>query len=70
MKAIMAWTGGRAPPGQNTPTKWSAPIKVALPAWSAFADQIADDHQPGGDADARLELEGLDIELTHGINDA
>jgi len=28
------------------------------------------DHQPGGDADARLELEGLDIELTHGINDA
>jgi hypothetical protein len=28
-----------------------------------FADQIADDHQPLGDPDARLELDGFDIEV-------
>jgi urease subunit gamma len=28
----------------------------------AFADQIADDHQPGGDADARLKSDGVDLE--------
>ena len=28
----------------------------------ALADQIADDHQPGGDSDPRLEFGGLDIE--------
>src|SRR5215831_2642456 len=36
----------------------------------ALADQIADDHEPGGDADARLELDGPDIEATDGIDDA
>jgi hypothetical protein len=30
----------------------------------AFADQVADDHQPGGDPDARLELDRFDIEAT------
>src|SRR5580704_2373119 len=30
----------------------------------AFADQIADDDQPGGDPDARLELGGFDVEAT------
>ena len=36
----------------------------------AFADQIADDHQPGGDADARLKLDGFDIEATHNVDEA
>jgi hypothetical protein len=36
----------------------------------ALADQIADDHQSGGDADARLELDGFDIEPTDGIDHA
>ena len=35
----------------------------------AFADQIADDHQPGGDPDARLELYGFDIEATDRVDD-
>ena len=35
----------------------------------AFADQIADDHQPGGDPDARLELDGFDIEATDRVDD-
>ena len=33
----------------------------------AFADQIADDHQPGGDPDARLQLDGFDIKATNGV---
>ena len=33
----------------------------------AFADQIADDHQPGGDADARLQFDRFDIEPGDGI---
>ena len=36
----------------------------------AFADQIADNHQPGGDPDARLQLDGLDVEATHRIDRA
>ena len=36
----------------------------------AFADQIADDHQPGGDPDARLQLDGFDIEATDSVDDA
>ena len=36
----------------------------------ALADQIADDHQPGGDPDARLELDGFDIEATDRVDDA
>ena len=36
----------------------------------AFADQIADDHQPGGDPDARLELDGFDIEATDRVDHA
>ena len=36
----------------------------------AFADQIADDHQPGGDPDARLQLDGFDIEATDGVDHA
>ena len=36
----------------------------------AFADQIADDHQPGGDPDARLELGGFDIEATDSVDHA
>ena len=35
----------------------------------AFANQIADDHQPGGDPDARLELDGSDIEATDRVDD-
>jgi len=34
----------------------------------AFADQIADDHQPGGDPDARLELDGFESEATHCVD--
>ena len=30
----------------------------------SFADQIADNHQPSGDPDVRLELDGFDIEAT------
>ncbi len=30
----------------------------------SFADQIADDHQPGGDPDARVELGGIDVEAS------
>jgi hypothetical protein len=33
----------------------------------SFANQIADDHQPGGDPSVRLELDGFDIEATHRI---
>ena len=33
-----------------------------------FADQIADDHQPGGDPDARLELDGIDIEAADSVD--
>ena len=36
----------------------------------AFADQIADDHQPGGDPDAGLKLDGFDIEATDRVDDA
>ena len=36
----------------------------------AFADQIADDHQPGGDADAGLQLDGFDIEAADGVDHA
>jgi hypothetical protein len=32
------------------------------------AYQIADDHQPGGDPDARLELDGFDIEATNSVD--
>ena len=35
----------------------------------AFADQIADDHQPSGDPDARLELDGSDIQTSDGVDD-
>jgi hypothetical protein len=34
----------------------------------SLADQIADDHQPGGDADARLQLDGFDIEANDGLD--
>jgi hypothetical protein len=34
------------------------------------ANQIADDHQPCGDADARMQLDGFDIEPTHGLQSA
>ncbi len=33
-----------------------------------LADQIADDHQPGGDPDARLQLDGSDIEAIHSVD--
>jgi hypothetical protein len=36
----------------------------------ALADQVADDHQPGGDADPRLELDGFDIEATDSVDRA
>ena len=36
----------------------------------AFADQIADDHQPGGDADARLQLDRLDVEAADSVDRA
>jgi hypothetical protein len=36
----------------------------------SFADQIADDHQPGGDPDACLELDGFDIEATDSVDRA
>jgi hypothetical protein len=32
------------------------------------ADQIADDHQPSGNADTRLELGGFDIEATDRVD--
>jgi hypothetical protein len=35
----------------------------------AFANQIANDHQPGGDPDAGLELDGSDIEATDSVDD-
>ena len=35
----------------------------------ALADQIADDHQTGGDPDARVELDGFDIEAADGVDD-
>src|SRR5215468_2422254 len=35
----------------------------------ALADQIADDHEPGGDADARRELGRFDIEPANGVHD-
>jgi hypothetical protein len=34
----------------------------------AFADQIADDYQSGGDPDARLELDGSDIEAPDSVD--
>ena len=34
----------------------------------AFADQVADDHQSGGDPDARLELDRLDIEAADRVD--
>ena len=36
----------------------------------AFADQIADDDQPGGNPDPRLELGGFDIEAADSVDDA
>ena len=34
-----------------------------------LADQIADDHQPGGDADPRFECGGFDIEASDSVDD-
>jgi hypothetical protein len=34
-----------------------------------FADEVADDHQPGGDPDARFQLGGFDIEATDSVDD-
>ena len=34
----------------------------------AFADEVADDHEPGGDADARLQLDGFDIEAADRVD--
>src|SRR5204862_5463947 len=34
------------------------------------ANQVADDHQPGGNPDARPQLDGSDIEPTHGVESA
>jgi hypothetical protein len=34
----------------------------------AFTDQIANDHQPGGDADPRLEFDGPDIKVADSID--
>ena len=36
----------------------------------ACADQIADDHQPGGDPDPRLQLDGSDIEASDSVDGA
>jgi len=36
----------------------------------AFADQIADDNQPGSNADPRLRLDGFDVEAGHSIDHA
>jgi len=36
----------------------------------AFPDQIADDHQPGGDPDARLQFDGIDMEAADGVDSA
>ena len=36
--------------------------------FGAFADQIADDHQAGGDPDPRLGFGGFDIEATNCVN--
>jgi hypothetical protein len=35
----------------------------------SFTDQIADDHQSGGDADPRLELNGFDIKAADSVGD-
>ena len=32
------------------------------------ANQVADDHQPGGNANARLKLDGFDIKATDGAD--
>jgi hypothetical protein len=34
----------------------------------ALADQIADNYQSGGDADARLELDGFDVEASDSVD--
>jgi hypothetical protein len=34
----------------------------------ACADQIADNHQPGGDPDARLQFDGFDIKATDSVD--
>jgi len=36
----------------------------------ALADQIADNNEPGGDADARFELGGFDINATDSVDQA
>jgi hypothetical protein len=36
----------------------------------AFADQIADDDQPGGDPDPRLQLDRFDIEPADSVDNA
>jgi hypothetical protein len=36
----------------------------------AFTDQIADDHQPGGNPNTRLELDGFDVEATDRVDSA
>ena len=36
----------------------------------AFADQVADNHQPGGDPDTRLERDGFGFEATYRIDRA
>jgi hypothetical protein len=36
----------------------------------ALADQIADDNQPGGDPNPRVELRGCDIEAADGVDRA
>src|SRR4029077_20869284 len=36
----------------------------------ACTNQIADDHQPGGNPDARLDLDGFDIETTNSVDGA
>jgi hypothetical protein len=33
------------------------------------ANEIADDHEPGGDADARLQLDGFDVETADSVDD-
>jgi hypothetical protein len=36
----------------------------------AFADQIANDHEPGGYPNARFRLDGFDIEAADSVDDA
>ena len=36
----------------------------------SLANQVADDHQPGGDPDPRLEIGGFDIEVSDSIDSA